>query len=61
MSQHRPEKGVALYSDIETDLWERAEAKARTEIGESAREGEVLAKICAEYLGEEKPFREVTQ
>lgn len=59
MSQDRPEKGIALYSDTERDLWERAEAKVRQDMGRSAREGEVLAKICAEYLGEEKPFREV--
>ena len=51
---------VPLYRDKpEMDLWQRAEAKAREKIGESPREGEALAVICADYLGEDSPFREV--
>lgn len=51
---------VPLYRDKpEMALWERAEAKAREEIGDSPREGEALAVICAAYLGEDKPFQEV--
>lgn len=53
-------KMIAVHrNEREITLWERAEEKAREEMGQSAREGEVLARICAEYLGEEKPFREV--
>ena len=59
MSQQTPEKGIALYSIQEANLWQRAESKARKEIGDNAREGEVLARICAEYLSEEPPFPEV--
>lgn len=55
-------KMVPLHRDeSEMELWERAESKARKKVGKSAREGEVLAHICAEFLGEEKPFRRVEQ
>ena len=53
-------KMIAVHrNEREITLWERAEEKAREEMGQSAREGEVLARICADYLGEERPFREV--
>jgi hypothetical protein len=52
-------KMLALYRDKrEMELWRQAEAKAREEMGESAREGEVLAKICAEYVDEQPVFPE---
>lgn len=52
-------KHVALERNSrELDLWQQAEAKARQEMGGSAREGEVLARICAEYLNEQPPFPE---
>jgi hypothetical protein len=52
-------KMVALERESrELELWRRAEAKAREEMGESAREGEVLAKICAEYVNEQPVFPE---
>jgi hypothetical protein len=55
-----PRKMVALERNSrELELWQKAEAKARQEMGSSAREGEVLARICAEYLNEEPPFPEV--
>jgi len=50
MSQHRPVKGLALYTGREREIWQEAESEARSTVGESAREGEVLAYICAEYL-----------
>lgn len=44
---------VPLYRDErEMRLWEKAEKRARQEHDLSdAREGEVLAEICADYLG----------
>jgi len=52
-------KMLALYRDKrEMELWRQAEAKAREEMGESAREGEVLARICAEYVDEQPVFPE---
>ncbi len=45
---------VPLYRDKrEMKLWKRAERKARQEMRGSPREGRVLARICADYLGEE--------
>lgn len=50
-------KMVPLHRDKrEMRLWKVAEETARERLGvESAREGVVLAAICAEYLGEEGP------
>lgn len=50
MSQHRPTKAVALYSEREKEAWEEAESEAREEIGSGVREGEVLAHICTEFV-----------
>jgi len=53
MSQSdRPVKGVALYTESERELWERAEKEARQQMDSTAREGEVLAEICAGFLGD---------
>lgn len=53
-------KYVPLHQDSrELELWKRAEAKARQEMGNGAREGEVLARICADYLDEEPVFPKV--
>lgn len=47
---------VPLYRDKrEMELWQRAEKQARKQIGVTAREGEVLAAICADYLDESLP------
>lgn len=56
MSQHTPEKGIALYSSEEVKAWQQAEEKARKKMDGTAREGEVLARICAEYLNETPVF-----
>lgn len=49
-------KMVPLYRDKrEMELWQRAEKQARKQIGVTAREGEVLAAICADYLDESLP------
>lgn len=53
-------KMLAVHRDSrELELWKRAEQKARERMGESAREGEVLAAICASYIEESPPFPEV--
>lgn len=52
-------KMVPLHrSKPEYRLWKAAEEKARGQMGESAREGEVLAYICAEFVGKEPPIFE---
>lgn len=57
MATRAIEKGLNLYDSQSANLWFRAEQKARRENGAfQAREGVIMAQICAAYLNESGPL-----
>jgi hypothetical protein len=57
MGRHTPVKGIALYSERESQLWNDVEQAVSDEYDtEYAREGEIAAQVFAEYVGAEGPL-----
>jgi predicted oxidoreductase (fatty acid repression mutant protein) len=57
MRRHNPEKGIALYTKRESQLWDCVEKTLREKYNANqAREGEVAAQAFAEIVGEKGPL-----